>query len=84
MGGKAVLLAIALVLAASSSGCRTPKPDLKPPKEAEVLNMPTAESRFDNPEYPKQAMNSQDPTKRILDSQGPLTPTKGITSQGLR
>ena len=36
-------------------GCRTPKPDLKPPPVAEALNTPPAEKRYDTPTYPKEA-----------------------------
>jgi hypothetical protein len=58
------------------AGCRTPQPDLKPPKQAEVLNPPP-----DNvsPYYPKQAFNTDDRSKGTgLDSG--FVPSRGSSA----
>jgi hypothetical protein len=50
-------------------GCRTPKPNLKPPTTAEALNPPPSETRFDTPTYPKEAFNTRDSTRKIDNDQ---------------
>lgn len=63
------------------AGCRTPQPDLKPPKQAEVFNPPP-----DNvsPNYPKQAFNTDDGSKRGGLDPGAATSTRGnsVSSPG--
>jgi hypothetical protein len=52
-----------MLLVLLAAGCRTPHPDLKPAKQPEVFNPPTA-SVVSNNSYPKQAF-ADDPTKKI-------------------
>jgi hypothetical protein len=56
------------------TGCRTPQPDLKPKKEPEVFNPPSDNL---NNNYPKQAFNTDDPSKRLGLDPGGLTPARG-------
>jgi hypothetical protein len=55
-------------------GCQTPPPVLKPDKQTEVFNPPPANM---NTNYPKQAFNSDDPTKRLGLDNGPILPARG-------
>ena len=57
-------------------GCRTSKPDLKPPTTAEALNAPPAERRFDTASYPKEAFNNRDPIRKINPDQD-IMPVRG-------
>jgi hypothetical protein len=59
-------------------GCKTPQPDLRPPKMAEALNAPPAERRFDVASYPKEAFNNRDPLKGLNGQE--LTPVRGPSS----
>ncbi len=63
-------------------GCRTPRPNLKPPTQAEVLSTPPAERRFNSSDYPKEAFVDRNAIKKIDDE--PITPTMGksINSPG--
>ena len=56
------------------AGCTTPQPNLKPSKQAEVFNVPPANL---NNNYPTQAFNTDDPSKRLGLDPGGLTPTRG-------
>jgi hypothetical protein len=56
-------------------GCRTPQPNLKPPKTAEVLSTPPSEKRFDTPVYPKEAFVDRDAIKKMDDTE--FKPTAG-------
>jgi hypothetical protein len=64
------------------AGCRTPQPELKPAKQAEVLNPPPDNV---NPYYPKQAFNTDDPSKRMgLDpGYAPGRGNSSMTAPGL-
>jgi hypothetical protein len=57
-------------------GCRTPKPELKPPTTAEALSTPPTERRYDTPAYPKEAFNNRDPIKKLNPDQD-ITPVRG-------
>jgi hypothetical protein len=56
------------------TGCRTQQPDLKPAKEPEVFNPPSDNL---NNNYPKQAFNTDDPSKRQGLDPGGLSPGRG-------
>jgi len=57
-------------------GCRTPKPNLKPPVTADVISTPPSEKRFDTPVYPKEAFNNRDELKKLNDQQD-IMPVRG-------
>ena len=60
-----IFLAVFLALTA---GCRTPQPDLKPPKAPEKLVAPSDEAKYDTPGYPKAAYDAPtDPSKQAMD-----------------
>lgn len=70
--GSCVILMICL---AFLGGCRTPQPELKPPKSAEVLNVPPREDRYDSPGYPKAAYEKMvDPAIRLMDTNNGVAP----------
>lgn len=75
------LLGIAALLLTATLGCRTGKPELKPIDSPEALNMPPNENRFDSPRYPKQALQKDDPFKKLMEERDMVVPTRGITSQ---
>jgi hypothetical protein len=83
--GKLGTLAVLLVVMA---GCRTSQVDLKPPPAPEVLNPPPSEARFNTPNYPRQALNIDDPGKRlgagtnqgVIPARGPVGPGTGMNS----
>ena len=58
-------------------GCRTPKPDLKPAKSAEVLSTPPSEKRFNSSDYPKEAFMDRNSIKNMNDDL--ITPAMGKT-----
>jgi hypothetical protein len=53
------------------AGCRTPQPDLKPAKQAEVLNPPPENVSLN---YPKAAFNTDDRSKGLGLDPGGITP----------
>jgi hypothetical protein len=55
-------------LMALAAGCRTMPPEVKPPKQPEVLSVPPSEPRYNTSVYPKEAFNSSDPFKRKEDN----------------
>jgi hypothetical protein len=63
-------------------GCRTPKPNLKPPTAEEALNTPPSEKRFDTPVYPKAAFDNRDNTKK-LNSDQDIVPMRGPGMSGM-
>jgi hypothetical protein len=63
-------------------GCRTAKPDLKPPVTVEALNTPPAERRFDTPTYPREAFNNRDPLKK-LNPDEEIVPVRGPGMPGV-
>jgi len=80
MRGNGLLWTSALLLTAVL-GCRSTKPNLKPLDSAEALNTPPNENRFDSPRYPKQALQKDDPFKKIMEERDMVVPTRGITSR---
>jgi hypothetical protein len=62
-------------------GCRTPKPELKPPTTAEALNTPPSERRFDTSAYPKEAFGNRDALKKLEADQA-IMPVKGSMGAG--
>ena len=60
-----LMRAVGMAIVLLAIGCRTPKPNLKPPTTAEALNPPPSEARFDTPTYPKEAFNTRDSTRKI-------------------
>jgi hypothetical protein len=60
---------------ALAGGCRTLPPDVKPPKQPEVLNVPPAEARYDTSVYPKEAFATPDLFKKKDDNQ--IMPARG-------
>jgi len=68
---------IGLWLLLAALGCRTMPPELKPPPEAEVLNVPPQEARFETSIYPREAFANAryDPTKK---SDNAVMPAKGM------
>jgi hypothetical protein len=75
MGTVVRTLGLALLLVL---GCKSTKPDLRPPKQPEVLNVPPeSESRFTQPlEYPKDTPKAAQ-IKRGGNNTAPLTdPTR--------
>lgn len=79
MRGKGLLVMAALLLTAAL-GCRTGKPELKPIDTPEALNMPPSENRFDSPRYPKQALQKDDPFKKLMEERDMVVPARGMTS----
>jgi hypothetical protein len=58
-------------------GCRTLNPDLKPPKQPEVLASPPAEARYDSPLMPREAYaNTYNPLQKSAPAQ-PGMPGRG-------
>src|SRR5690348_4973181 len=53
---------------ALAAGCRTMPPEVKPPKQPEVLCAPPFEPRYNNSIYPKEAFAAPDPMKRKEDN----------------
>ena len=77
-----ILLNVGCVLLLTA-GCRTAQPELKPTTEAEVLRSPPSEARFNSGGYPKQAFNTDDPTKKGLGlGNQPIMPTRGGMGAG--
>jgi hypothetical protein len=66
------------------AGCTTPQPNLKPPPQKEVLNVPPADdSRFSNPTpYPKDTLNT-DLLRKPTGPGGQVDPTGGRMGNGL-
>ena len=65
-------------------GCRTPKPDLKPPTTAEVLNTPPSEKRFDSSDYPKEAFNNRDAIRKQQMEEAVMPAQATMPGQPLR
>ena len=63
------------VLLFGVSGCWTTQPELKPPKQPEVIAVPPQEdARFSQPiQYPKGTLN-QEPTKKSIKTNDPNNP----------
>ena len=61
MAGKWGKLGLAIFMCIFA-GCRTPKPNLKPPVQNEVMVSPPQEGRYSDPNntYPKQAWKEKD------------------------
>lgn len=60
-------------------GCRTPQPNLKPPKEPEKLVAPPPDARYDTSSYPQVAFDKPvDPGRAALDSKN----TPGMPQRG--
>jgi hypothetical protein len=59
-------------LIAGVIGCRTLGPELKPPKQPEILaTPPVGDARYDSPMLPKEAYaNTYDPTKKAIGQGG--------------
>jgi hypothetical protein len=56
------------IMIAVTAGCRTVPPELKPPKQPEVLSEPPAEARYNTSIYPKEAFNTPDLFKKKDDN----------------
>jgi len=80
------LLGLALGLALASAGCRWHPPlDLQPTKEPETCCEPPREPRYDRPNYPKEALKSDDAIRKprdLLDPNNPITPVRGPMGAG--
>ena len=76
--GSCAILALCLAVMA---GCRTPTPNLKPAKTAEVLvSPPVGEQRYDTAGYPKQAFDKMDdPALKMMDMKNGVMPQRGST-----
>ena len=59
-------------------GCRTSRPEVKPPPSPEVLSVPPAEARYNNSAYPKQAFADRD-QGRMRAMEAP-----GVSQAGMR
>ena len=77
MAGNWGKIGVMSLLLAFAIGCRTPQPNLKPVKEAEGLNPPPSEARYNQPGYPKEAFKTEDPTKARFDPSGNVIPARG-------
>jgi hypothetical protein len=68
-------------------GCKSTQPDLRPPKQPDVLYKPPDEARYNSPAYPKQALaQSDDPTKKWNPSGaggGSAMPSRGMGGGGM-
>jgi hypothetical protein len=76
---KAVRLRWLAALLMGLAGCTTPQPNLKPPPQKEVLNVPPAgDDRFNQPgtPYPKETLNT-DLLRKPAGPGGPVDPTGG-------
>ena len=62
------------------TGCKTSRPDLKPPKQAEVFNPPYATI---SPNYPKAAFNTDDASKQMLLDPGGVLPARSMSGPGM-
>lgn len=62
MAGTTFILFLAL-------GCRTPRPETKPPAQPEALNVPPSENRYNVSVMPKEAFQTRDPFKKDPDIQ---------------
>jgi hypothetical protein len=74
-----------MVLGSLIVGCRTAQPELRPPKQPEVANVPPlTDARYDTATYPKEAFNNQDIfRRRDLTNQDPsVMPTRGMMGPG--
>ena len=64
-------------------GCRTMPPDLKPPKQGEVLRAPPlADARYDTPSMPKEAFNDRELARKTPDNTA-ILPTRGPGPMGV-
>jgi hypothetical protein len=79
-----VKIAGTLILLVLAFGCRTPKPDLKPPMTAEALNTPPSEKRFDSSDYPKEAFNNRDAIRKLDMDQAIMPAKASMPGQPLR
>lgn len=64
-----------IIVVAELGGCRHLPPELKPPKQPEVIANPPSEARYDNSIYPKEAFASPDLFKKRDDNA--IMPAKG-------
>src|SRR5438093_1550948 len=69
------------MILALAAGCRTMPPELKPPKQPEVLAVPPSEARYNTSIYPKEAFATPDLFKQ--KEANPIMPTRGMGGQGL-
>lgn len=61
-------------------GCKSAQPNLKPTiSKQEDLVVPPAEQRFQSPSYPKQALNSDDNSRKTFlpQDKGNVVPARG-------
>ena len=73
--GSCAILAICLAM---TVGCRTPTPNLKPEKAAEVYTVPPAGGHYDTAGYPKQAFDKMDdPGLKMMDTKNGVMPQRG-------
>jgi hypothetical protein len=73
--GSCAILALCL---ATLVGCRTPTPNLKPPKAEEVYTTPPTGGQYDTPGYPKQAFEKmEDPALKLMDQKNGVMPQRG-------
>jgi hypothetical protein len=63
-------------------GCRTPLPELKPPKSPEELREPPPERRYEKPEYPARAFEGELKTRAILDKSAGGPAMRGMPGAG--
>jgi hypothetical protein len=59
-------------------GCRTPQPQLEPPKQPEVLHIPpVGDARYDSAEYPQQALAVRNKERKLNNSDNnPIMPAR--------
>ena len=81
MAGRRGIVPILFLCLTLIAGCRTGPPDLAPPRSAERMVEPPRESRYDQSDSPREALDRTGESRTMADAPRSLLPTGGIGSQ---